>query len=142
APAVLAKLASQEVLREEGAVVSLPEHRVRLSLAQQAKLDAFLKALAQHAYDSPSELIPEPEIINLLVARGEVVKVSDSVVFSSAAYQQMANRITGHIQTHGKITLAEVRDMFQTSRKYAQGILEYLDAKKVTRRVEDERVLY
>ncbi|MFA5317587.1 MAG: selenocysteine-specific translation elongation factor, partial [Dehalococcoidales bacterium] len=52
APAVLAKLASQEVLREEGAVVSLPEHRVRLSLAQQAKLDAFLKALAQHAYDS------------------------------------------------------------------------------------------
>jgi hypothetical protein len=32
--------------------------------------------------------------------------------------------------------------MFRTSRKYVQAFLEYLDAKKVTRRVGDERVLY
>jgi len=32
--------------------------------------------------------------------------------------------------------------MFGTSRKYAQGLLEYLDAKKITRRAGDERVLY
>jgi selenocysteine-specific elongation factor len=142
ASAVLAKLSSQDVLREEGAAVCLPGHQVRLTSAQQARLDAFLKALEQNAYAPPSELVPEPELLNLLVARGEVVKVSDSVVFSAGAYERMVARITGHIKASGKITLAEVRDMFGTSRKYAQGILEYLDAKKVTRRVGDERVLY
>ena len=139
---VITKFSSQDVLREEGAAVRLPGHQVRLTSAQQARLDAFLKALEQNAYAPPSELVPEPDLLNLLVAWGEVVKVSDSVVFSAGAYEQMVAGITGHIKTSGKITLAEVRDMFGTSRKYAQGILEYLDAKKVTRRVGDERVLY
>jgi hypothetical protein len=31
--------------------------------------------------------------------------------------------------------------MFNTSRKYAQALLEYMDEKQVTRRVGDERVL-
>jgi selenocysteine-specific elongation factor len=53
----------------------------------------------------------------------------------------MVKKITEHIKKHGKVTLAEVRDLFGTSRKYAQAILEHLDEKKVTRRVGDERVL-
>jgi len=142
APAVLAKLANEQVMREDGGVVSLPEHKPKLTAAQQAKVDAFLKALAAQPYAPPSELIPEPELLGLLIARGEVVKVSEGVVFSSAAYQEMVKRLTAHIQSEGKITLAEVRDMFGTSRKYAQGLLEYLDAKKITRRVGDERVIY
>ncbi|RJQ37658.1 MAG: selenocysteine-specific translation elongation factor [Dehalococcoidia bacterium] len=142
ATAVLARMASEQVLREEGGAVSLPEHKPRLTAAQQAKVDAFLKALAAQPYAPPSELIPAPELLGLLIARGEVLKASEGVVFSSAAYQEMTKRITAHIQAKGKITLAEVRDMFQTSRKYAQGLLEYLDAKKITRRVGDERVLY
>jgi selenocysteine-specific elongation factor len=32
--------------------------------------------------------------------------------------------------------------MFNTSRKYVLALLEYLDEKKITRRVGDERVLY
>jgi selenocysteine-specific elongation factor len=53
----------------------------------------------------------------------------------------MVDRISAHIKSHGKITLGEVRDLFQTSRKYAQAVMEYLDDQKITRRVGDERVL-
>jgi selenocysteine-specific elongation factor len=42
---------------------------------------------------------------------------------------------------NGKITLAEVRDMFNTSRKYAQAVLEYMDEIKLTKRIGDDRVL-
>jgi serine/threonine protein kinase len=38
-------------------------------------------------------------------------------------------------------TLAQVRDLFDTSRKYAQAILEHLDEEGITKRVGDERVL-
>ena len=38
-------------------------------------------------------------------------------------------------------TLAQVRDTFGASRKYALALLEYLDERRVTKRVGDERVL-
>ena len=53
----------------------------------------------------------------------------------------MVAKIVGHIKANGKITLAEARDLLNTSRKYAQPLMEYLDQEKITRRVGDERVL-
>ena len=59
-----------------------------------------------------------------------MVKVSDNVVFSAATYNEMAERVIAHIKAQGEVTLAEVRDMFKTSRKYALAFLEHLDEKK------------
>ncbi len=140
--AILDELVRQRVLAEEGLNMRLPEHRVRLNPAQQDQVDVFLKSLMENPYAPPGKLIPEPDLLNLLIDRKEVIKVADGVVFSTDAYTRMVERISAHIQTQGKVSLPEVRDMFQTSRKYAQAILEYLDSKKVTRRVGDERVLY
>jgi selenocysteine-specific elongation factor len=53
----------------------------------------------------------------------------------------MTQAVIHHLQREGSITLAQVRDMFSTSRKYAQALLEHLDDKRVTKRVGDERIL-
>ena len=98
--------------------------------------------MAEHPYAPPTELIPEPDLLNLFIERKQVVKLSDGVVVSTKTYEEMVGKILAHLTRNGKITLAEVRDMFQTSRKYAQALLEHLDAEKVTRRVGDERVKY
>ena len=127
---------------EDRSGVRLPTHQVQLTPAQQAKLDTFYDSLSKSPYSPPGDLIPEPDLLNLLIERGEVVKVSNSVVFSASAYNEMVERVTAYIKEQGKITLAEVRDIFDTSRKYAQALLEHLDSKKITRRVGDERVLY
>lgn len=140
-PAILSKLFDEGVLAGEGLVVRLPSHHVQLTPAQQAKIDAFLDSLTKNPYAPPSELIPEPDLLNLLIERHQVVKVSDSVVFSASAYNEMVDKVTAHIKRQGKITLAEARDIFKTSRKYAQAFLEHLDSKRITRRIGDERVL-
>jgi selenocysteine-specific elongation factor len=44
------------------------------------------------------------------------------------------------IEEQGTMTLAQFRDHFGTSRKYAQAALEHLDRLKYTRRVGDDRV--
>ena len=49
--------------------------------------------------------------------------------------------ITDHLRLHGKVTVAEARDILATSRKYALALLERLDEEKITRRLGDERVL-
>ena len=141
-PAVWQKLAEQGVLSEEGLAVRLAAFQVQLTKVQLAQLDAFLKSLAQNPYSPPVDQIPEPDLLNLLISQQRVVKVSDNVVFAVSAYSEMVGKITAHIKTKGTITLAEVRDLFNTSRRYAQALLEHLDEKKVTRRVGDERVLY
>ena len=137
----LRKLFDDGVLTEEGAVVRLSSYRVQLSQQQQAKIDTFLRALNQNPYSPPGDITLEPDLLNLLIEQRQVVKVSDGVFFSASAYSDMVDKVISYAKSKGKVTLAEVRDMLGTSRKYAQALLEYMDEKQLTRRVGDERVL-
>jgi selenocysteine-specific elongation factor len=125
-------MSKQGVIAEAGANIKLPGHKTQLTAEQLAKIDAFIKSLESNPFSPPGDFIPEPDLVTMLIEQGRVVRVSDGIIYTAAAYQEMKE----------KITLAEVRDMFQPSRKYAQALLEYLDREKVTRRVEDDRVLY
>ena len=53
-------------------------------------------------------------------------------------------KIRKHLENEDVITIAQVRDMFSTSRKSAKPILEYMDSIKVTKKTgaESERVAY
>jgi len=137
----LRRLFDDGVLIEEGAAVHSPSYKVQLSQQQQAKIDTFLHALNQNPYSPPGDMTLEPDLLNLLIEQQKVVKVSDGVVFSAPAYKEMMDKVIAYARAKGKVTLAEVRDMLGTSRKYAQALLEYMDEKKLTRRVGDERVL-
>jgi selenocysteine-specific elongation factor len=142
AAAALDRLVGQGAIVEEGSNLRLPGHAIRLTPAQQARVDAFLKSLADNPYAPPADSLPGPDLLNMLVEQGLVVKVSDNVAFAAAVYREMVAKITGRIKENGRVGLGEARDMFGTSRKYAQALLEYLDREKVTRRVGDDRVLY
>jgi selenocysteine-specific elongation factor len=49
--------------------------------------------------------------------------------------------VRAHIERHGEITVASLRDALSSSRKFTLVLLEYFDAHHVTRRVGDKRVL-
>jgi len=138
---ILQRLINEGILTEEGTAVRLPSHEVRLSAKQQAEVDTFLKALSQAHYSPPSGILPEPEILQMLARDRRVVKVSDDVVFSTMAYDEMVGHIIEHMKSNRAITVGEVRDMFHSSRRHALALMEYLDGQKITRRVGDERVL-
>jgi selenocysteine-specific elongation factor len=138
----LKKLCIDGVLTEESSLVRSPDHLIKLTPLQQTQIGAFLAQLGRNPYSPSTEIVLEPDLLNLLVEKGQIVKTGAGVVFSSEAYNQMLAKVTEQIKRTGKITLAEVRDMFFTSRKYAQALMENLDEKKITRRVGDERVLF
>ena len=79
--------------------------------------------------------------MGLLVDEGNVVRVSESVVFDADAYEDMVLRVRQRTAEQGQITVADVRDMFGATRKYALALLEYLDQERITQRVGDARVL-
>ncbi len=66
-------------------------------------------------------------IHSALLESGDLVAVSDEVVFRKFDYETMVEQIRTFLHKNGQISLAEVRDLFQTSRRYAQALLEHLD---------------
>ena len=140
-PPAMDRLAAEGVLEEDGAWVRLPGHEAKPSQHQQSQMDAYLKALQAEPYSPPTDYPLDAELLALLTDEGKVIRVSDSVVFSAGAYRRMVEKVKEHIAQRGKITVADGRDLFGTSRKYVLPLLEYLDQQHVTRRVGDERVL-
>jgi selenocysteine-specific elongation factor len=140
-PYVLEQLIRDGALIDAGPMVRLPEHTPQPTTKQQAEAEAFLGRLAHNPYLPSLDPIPEPDLLKLLIEQHSVVKVSDDVIFLTSTYDKMIQEIITHIKSHGKVTVAEVRDLFHTSRKYALALMEYLDAQKITRRIGDERVL-
>jgi len=142
---VVSRAAAQGVLVETEALLFLADHRVVLTPDQQRKTSELLRAFQKNPYSPPtaaeSEAVVGTDVLAALIEQGRLVKVSDIVLFSAEAYEQMTQAIISHLQREGRITLAQARDMFNTSRKYAQALLEHLDDRRVTRRVGDERVL-
>jgi selenocysteine-specific elongation factor len=139
------KAAAQGVLVEAEATLALAEHRVTLGREQQQRVSKLLETYAQSPYSPPSlaesEALVGADVLAALIEQGQLIKVSETVLFTAETYTKMTQEVIGHLQREGSITLAQVRDMFATSRKYAQALLEHLDEKRVTKRVGDERIL-
>ena len=84
------------------------------------------------------------DILNILLVEGTVVKVADDM-YTLKSYMEEARRvICEKLAEDPVITIAQVRDIFGTSRKSAKPILEYMDGLKVTKKTgaESERVAY
>jgi selenocysteine-specific elongation factor len=127
--------------------VRLAHHQVTFDPAQRQKVGELMARLSSSRYSPPSlgdlaqELGLGAEAIGALVEQGRIVRVSDSIAFLPEAYDEIVGKIVERIRLNGSITVGEVRDLFDTSRKYSLALMEHLDQTRVTRRVGDARVL-
>jgi selenocysteine-specific elongation factor len=79
------------------------------------------------------------DILNILSKERSVVRVNESIYLSGAAYEKMMKTLKSFFAKKPELTVAEFRDLLNTSRKYALPFLEHLDAAKVTLRLGDVR---
>ena len=136
----LARLSSTGALVDSSGALRLPDYEVAVSPAQQQRMDEYVQRLAEDPFPASNPAIPA-ELLALLADQRRIVRAGEGVTFEAATYDKLTQRIKDHIREHGKVTVAEVRDLFGTSRKYALALLEHMDEEHVTRRVGDERVL-
>jgi selenocysteine-specific elongation factor len=69
------------------------------------------------------------------------VRAGRDLAFTAAAFAAARDAAVDIAGAGGSVTLAQLRDRLGISRKYAQALLEAMDANGITRRVGDERVL-
>lgn len=132
----------QGIVADDGATLRLPDFRLTLDTLRRARADAYLQAIRATPFmpPGPHDLPLDEATMAVLERNGEVVNVDDGIYFAPEAWSEIVAQTLRYIDDHGSITLAQFRDYFGTSRKYAQAALERLDRLKYTRRVGDDRV--
>ena len=113
-----------------------------LTKQQSETINSYLSELKQKGYSPSTDIKIEDDILVLLENQNRVVRISDSIVYHYDVYKEMVQRIQSHLESFKEISVAEVRDMFKASRKYALALMEYLDARQVTKRIGDKRILF
>jgi len=142
------RLLAEGKVAEFGPLLSLAEHRVQFTPDQQRQVETLMALLREYGAAPPdraeleSELKLSPEVTQVLLDGGRLVEVSPELLYPKDVYDEMVARVVETIRQNGPITVAGVRDLFNTSRKYALALMGHLDERKITRRVGDERVLY
>ncbi|KPV52072.1 hypothetical protein SE17_17615, partial [Kouleothrix aurantiaca] len=100
-----------------------------------------LDALRAAPY-SPPPLDLDAALAGWLAEQGTLVRVAPDVAFLAETYAELVDWVRATIRAGGSVTVAQFRDHFGSSRKYALALLEHLDERKITRRNGDQRVLY
>lgn len=143
--ALVQELSEEGLVSDSGTAIHDPSFRVTLNEGQQQRVDELLSHLKESGVNSPSvkeckSLVGEG-VYNALVEQDVLRQLNEDVVYRAADFRRIKTQIIDFITAHESAGAAEVRDLLDTSRKYAIAILEYLDKENLTRRVGDERVL-
>jgi selenocysteine-specific elongation factor len=80
-------------------------------------------------------------VMDLLIGEGKLVKINDSLYFSTQAVDQVRDMILEHFAAHVELSPTDFKELTGLSRKYSIPLLEYLDKQKITMRVGDVRKL-
>jgi len=142
---VLDKMAEDLSLIQKGSLVWATPHHVVLTPADQAKVAPILAEFLANQFSPPDINQLQAQIgTNLLeglLSSQILVAVSDQVVFTPEALLAMREWVQDTIRANGELSLAQFRDQFSTSRKYAAAVLEYFDSIGFTYRKGDVRGL-
>jgi selenocysteine-specific elongation factor len=143
--ALLTQYATRSILKDSTVFISLPSHTVTFNGARQAKVQGLMRKFAANPFGPPSvkecQAEAGEEVVAALIEMGDLTAVSQEVVFRTADYEAMAAKVKSALEEKGQVTLAEARDLLGTTRKYAQALLEHLDALGVTEREGEARRL-
>ncbi len=143
---VICEQAQQDnVLVAAGSVLHAPDFAIAFKPAQQQAIAALIAQFKAAPWNTPlpkdAEHLVGVDVLAALIELGQLIKLSDDVLLLAETYRSGVEQIRVYLIEHQTITVAQVRDLFNTSRKYALALMEHLDAQGITKRSGDERVL-
>lgn len=146
---IINRLTAAKRIESQGELVRLAGRGV-----QMKDDEAEAKQLIEKAFSSAGLKVPllkevlaglridqtrAQKIVTLLLRDRVLVKLSDDLVFHSAALEKLKQQVRAMKATTPQMDVPKFKDTFGITRKYAIPLLEYLDRERVTRRVGDVR---
>jgi len=149
-PDVLARLqrlrrGEPEPLPAASPAAAAPPGRATAAGLSAPALEADAIELAERLLAAGHEPLSRPQLgdagahLPALIQAGVAVRIGRELYAHRDAIAVVADRAGAIIANEGAVTLARLRDELGTSRKYAEALLEHLDAARYTRRLPDDR---
>ncbi|MBL8150508.1 MAG: SelB C-terminal domain-containing protein, partial [Blastocatellia bacterium] len=143
---VIDRLVAEKVLVAERDILRLPSHQIALTEEEEqlkAGMEekfrgAGLQALTYQEVESSGDSSKLRRLFQLLLTEQKVVKVAE-FVYHRDTIDQLISCIKAQKSRNPKIDVASFKEITGLSRKHAIPLLEYLDTRRVTRRVGNER---
>ena len=132
-----------EVLHTEGFAPSFTEQQQKirtqlLDLYKKAGIEAPLVSDILKQY--PKQKADYEAVITSLVFEGALVQISGDFMLDQHSYNEILQKAKNTWSKEETFTLAQFRDLMQTSRKYALLLFDYWDSKKITKKIDDYRI--
>lgn len=143
--AVLAALVQAEIVSlASNGIIRLPDHNIRYSAPQENTIRQLWRDFDQSPHTPPTasqarEIVGDA-VLTSLIERGELIRISDEVLLRPDVLRAWITFAQTRLEQGETLTVAVLRDHFQTTRRYALDFLERLDALAITRRKGDDRV--
>jgi selenocysteine-specific elongation factor len=142
---LLHRILSDGAIAETGSFVRLDGFKIQFTPQQQHSVDGLLARFIASPFAPPTvkdcHAEVGEEIFNAMVELGWLLPIPPDVVFRKQDYELMLAEIKKLLNQKQTISAGEVRDHFNTSRRYVLALLEYLDAQGITVREGDARRL-
>ncbi len=150
--AAVDRLLARKALVGDARRIARADFKPKLSVNQRKLKDKVVAAHQEAGFQppEPASFVNQAagnaaslkDIFDVAVAEGLLVRITDDIFLHADHEAAMRRRVTEKLRdgTAG-LTVAEIRDLLGTTRKYAVPLCEYLDRAGVTRREGDLRVL-
>jgi len=139
-----------EQLQAQDETWRLPTFAINLSQAEEALLNKLVGIIkgqgfqTEYVEDLAARLETPVEQLKTLCAlaedQGKLVRVNQRILMHSQNLRRLIEAVELHFQQHRELTVADVKAITGTTRKYTVPLLEYLDRSGHTVRVGDKRV--
>ena len=152
ADALIAVLHQEGKLKKTADCYALSDFHVTLTRRQRSIRDKLWKVYTEAGIETPitehvMEHFPTNErtdfrqVLESMLSSGELVMLTPQICLHRDTYAAIVDAARVHFETNDALTLAQLRDLLNTSRKYSQAIIEYFDKLHITRKEGDVHYL-
>jgi selenocysteine-specific elongation factor len=150
--AAVDRLLARKVLVGDARRVARADFKPKLSTNQRKLKDKIVATYREAGFQPPEpssfanqaggHAASLKELFEIAAAEGHLAHITDELYLHTDHETEMRRRVADKLAAGGPgLTVAEIRDLLGTTRKYAVPLCEYLDRVGVTRREGDLRVL-
>lgn len=149
--AVADRLIARKLAVGDARRIARADFKPKLSANQRKLKDAIVAAHAETGFAPPEpasfanraggNAAALGDIYEVAVAEGFLVKIAQDLYLHADSERAMRRLVAERLSKPPGATVAEIRDLLGTTRKYAVPLCEYLDRAGVTRRAGDLREL-
>jgi len=140
-------LAQKNKIKIKNGEIALFNHSVELSKQQELIVKKILEYIEKDPLNLPNKkglqgkFLSNQDIIEYLIKRNEIILLEDEILITPEIYKTMKEKIIDYLKNNGSITIGEVRNLLNISRKYIVPLLTKMDEDNLTKRKESIRVL-